>query len=925
MVGRADERRTIADALSAARSGVGNLLLVGGPAGIGKSALADAACSDASGIGLDVVRSYAVDDPGAPPLWPWTRLLLDWPVPVRLPGTEPGEPDAAARFRLGRAVVELLSARAQDAGMLVVLEDLHWADRGSLLLLQQVVHELPTMRICVLATYRDTAAGGFSMPIPELVRGPDAHVISLRGLDTDEVAAMLPTLSGRPGPSQAAALRRRTGGNPLLIRLMAESAGSGDLADLDLQERPQVRRLVLGRLAGLPSEVRTLLDAAAVIGERIPVAALTRMTARSPEEVTAALAAAAGAGVLSQGAGGIAFEHALVRDAVYAEIGANRRDDLHRAAAEALAADGQPPSVVAAHWHRVGGTPAAARCAQWAARASERAHESLAFEDAARFAQLAVDRTRSARLDPAALARALLRAAVELVLVNRFEDAVAACVEAADIAEGIPDIDLLTRAGLVVRGVGNPGLVAAVASICRRALGRLDADDHAARARLNAQISVGITETEGGPGGAALAARALAEADMSGDQTAIVEALAARHLAITVPSTVLERLELGRRAVALGVASDQPIVALWGHLWRCGAALQLGNMAEVDREVGEVDRVARERGSVLARWHHHRLCALRSLQAGDFRAARASDRAALELGQRVEDISLIGMSFAFRNYLGVLRGSASELPPGWEDLLARAPRMPLVQLCLPIQHALAGDLDLARAEFEEYRDLPRTYPVGVRWVATLLHVGITAVLVDDAEVAGATYEAMLGLVGYYSSDGSGAIISHGANARFVADLALTARRPHDALPLYRDSVGMNARIGARPFTALSRSGWARALVALGEDRDPVTGDAATDLCTTAAAEFERLDMPGPLAAARDLLLAMPAQRSRSGLTAREDEVAELVAQALSNREIAQRLFLSERTVETHVRSILAKLHFSSRTEIATWRVGGRSR
>jgi DNA-binding NarL/FixJ family response regulator len=130
---------------------------------------------------------------------------------------------------------------------------------------------------------------------------------------------------------------------------------------------------------------------------------------------------------------------------------------------------------------------------------------------------------------------------------------------------------------------------------------------------------------------------------------------------------------------------------------------------------------------------------------------------------------------------------------------------------------------------------------------------------------------------------------------------------------------MNVRAGARPFTALSRLGWAQTLVAIDRERDPEDGQAATELLAQATAEFRRLDMPGPLATAAALTGTLrTARRTASPLTARESEIAGLVAQAMSNRGIAGRLYLSERTVETHVRSILAKLGFTTRTEIATW-------
>jgi DNA-binding CsgD family transcriptional regulator len=342
--------------------------------------------------------------------------------------------------------------------------------------------------------------------------------------------------------------------------------------------------------------------------------------------------------------------------------------------------------------------------------------------------------------------------------------------------------------------------------------------------------------------------------------------------------------------------------------------MQLGTMAEVHRELAEVDRVARERGSVTARWHHLRGLAALHVLTGDFDAARDADAQALALGQRVGDLSLIGLTMAFRTQLMLVRGDIGELPPGWEAVVERSPRMPLVRISRPLIHATAGRLDEARAEFEEFREIPAAFPVGVRWAPTIAQIGLAAVLLDDAEVAWTVHELFAPAAAYYAGDGSGAVFSTGANALLLGDLARAAGRPDVAIEHYGNAVAMNARIGARPFTALSRLGWARSLLGTGRDLDK-----AQALAEPAAAEFRRLDMPGPLRTAQQVLGALEAaRRSASPLSAREQEVANLVAKALSNREIAERLVVSERTVETHVRSILAKLGFTSRTEIATW-------
>jgi DNA-binding NarL/FixJ family response regulator len=154
---------------------------------------------------------------------------------------------------------------------------------------------------------------------------------------------------------------------------------------------------------------------------------------------------------------------------------------------------------------------------------------------------------------------------------------------------------------------------------------------------------------------------------------------------------------------------------------------------------------------------------------------------------------------------------------------------------------------------------------------------------------------------------------------------LVAGRVDEAVGLYADAVIVNSRIGARPFVALSRLGWARALRRRATDpslaalRSPGDLRAASHLARQAAKEFRRLDMPGQLSTADQLLVQLNADlRRENPLTTRESEIASLVATGMSNREIAEQLVLSERTVESHVRNILSKLDLTSRSDITRW-------
>jgi DNA-binding CsgD family transcriptional regulator len=844
---------------------------------------------------MSVARGYAVDDPGAPALWPWQRVLrgrVD--APELRDDSEP-----AARFRQLVAIAERLTTDAQQDGLLVVLEDLHWSDGASIRLLRHVANELGDARLAIVATYRSETDGPLSEMLPDLVRA-DPLVLDLGGLTRADVADLLRD-NGTDNAELATRLHDATGGNPLLIRLVASDLADGARIDTLMSERPQLRRLVSSRVATLPPDVRAVVEAASVLGERITQSVLAAMTGR--DEVAGELDAARRAGVLR----GLAFEHALVRDAVYADLPMTTRVALHQAAAEALEdAARYVPGVIAGHWRRAERPD---RCLQWAVRADDAARAALAFDDATRFAELAVSCAEQIGADTS---ENLIRLAEAQLLDGYAERSAQTCVAAAAAAERAGRVDQAASAALVVHGSGLPQVHRLVAPLCDRALAAVAPDDRAVRARLLAQRAIGAAEADGDPAAVGIAAEALAEAERSGDVDALLEAIAARHLVITVPATVAERLALGARTVDLATRAGKPLAELWGHLWRFDAAAQLGSLREMRHELAAVERLARVQGSLTARWNQLRREAMFAALLGDFAEARQANREAHAIGVHVGDISLIGLSFAFAAALTIVRGDLGELPPDHEQIFAHAPPIPLVRITRAQLHIVAGRLDEARAEFAEFRDIPRTFPVGVRWAPTMAQIGIVAVELDDTEVAAQVYDLLVGDAAYYQGDGSGGVFSRGSNSLLLGDLARTIGNHELAGRHYDHACAMNVRIGARPYTALARLGWAQSLLASGGNTTR-----ARELVTSAQAEFERLDMPGPLRVAEGVVRALGAETS-SPLSAREREVADLVSRSMSNRDIAAHLVLSERTVETHVRNILTKLGFTSRTEIVAW-------
>jgi DNA-binding CsgD family transcriptional regulator len=318
----------------------------------------------------------------------------------------------------------------------------------------------------------------------------------------------------------------------------------------------------------------------------------------------------------------------------------------------------------------------------------------------------------------------------------------------------------------------------------------------------------------------------------------------------------------------------------------------------------------------VARWHAVRLRAAVAVLTGRFPEARSLAAQARVLADRVGDISMIGMHHAFHVLLGVLRGDPADVLPDSLDFIRKAPPIPLVRASLPLIHSLNGDLGRARAEFAALRDVAGRFPLGARWQGTVGQIALVAVRLGDADVARQCHRLLLPCAQWCAGDGGGAPFAEGSTEYPLGRLARTFGDLPLAAAHFERGIVVDDRVGARPFAALGRLGLAESLAH--EDATRALG-----LVRAAAEELERLDMPGPLARATalsDRLAAQgPGRPDRpGGLTDRELEVARLVGQALTNQQVAERLFLSVRTVESHVRSVLAKLGLTTRTQLAVW-------
>ncbi len=409
LAGRDREQAALCQALDeAARAGLGGLVLIGGEAGIGKTALAETLLAEATARGAQILVGRCYDLGETPPYGPWTEALSRAPgdgalptLPLAVLPALPGGEVLTSQEAIIARTAAYLAALASRRPLVLLLEDLHWADRASLDLLRVFGRGLAAMSLLLVVTYRADEVNRdhpLATLLPALVREARAARLDLRPLNAAAIGTLVArryALDAAPRDRLVAYLARRTEGNALflgeLLRTL-ESAGGlhradsrwllGDLAGVPVPTL--LRQIIAGRLGRLGDEDRRLLAIAAVVGQEPPFDLWATVSAAGEGALLATVERALAARVVEATHDGVRFAHALIREVLYDGVLAPRRRAWHRRAGEALLATPRPdPDAVADHFQRAGD----ARAAAWLVRAGDRADLAYARRTAeARFA-----------------------------------------------------------------------------------------------------------------------------------------------------------------------------------------------------------------------------------------------------------------------------------------------------------------------------------------------------------------------------------------------------------------------------------------------------------------------------------------------------------------------------------------------------------
>ena len=541
--GRDVERATLLDEWEAVRRGATRIVLLAGEPGVGKTRLASEVAGEFLGGGGTVLAGRC-DELVRTPYQPFAEALC-WQVKKVGPAVELGHlggelarlvPDLdvivpglpaplaadtdAERTKLFDAVHGWLSATTKGAPALLVLDDLHWADQGTLLLLRHVAMTTPVSGLLVLATYRDTDVDRqhpLTAVLAEMRRRAEVTRLSIEGLDEDGVTELVAAAAGHDldasGVMLARALHGETAGNPFFVsevlRHLAESGAieqrdgawvaADGLGGLVLPEG--VRDVVGRRLSVLPEETQQLLYAAAVIGPEFDLDLLVVVAAGGDEDAALdGLDPALAASLIDEvGVGSYRFAHALVRSTLHQELSSTRRSRLHRRVAEALeAAHADDLDSVAAdlayHWSEAhaGG---AEQALSYARRAAEIALDRLAPDESARWYRHAIDLLDGT--DPHLEAELAVRLAIAATL-GGLRDHQELVLQAARVAEACGDVALMTEALLISRRASfdqaQPASPEKI-DLLERALAATPADAVAGRAGLLIELGVELIYT----------------------------------------------------------------------------------------------------------------------------------------------------------------------------------------------------------------------------------------------------------------------------------------------------------------------------------------------------------------------------------------------------------------------------------------------
>ncbi|MFC7493701.1 MULTISPECIES: BTAD domain-containing putative transcriptional regulator [unclassified Nocardioides] len=751
MVGRDDDLASLLTMVERADRGAPSYAVLTGEPGIGKSRLAAELVMEARRRGLLTLVGRCSQDDGAPPLWPW-KSVLEGLGTTLLDEDAAGEGDGE-QFRAWERIVETIRSAARDRTVVVVLDDLHWADASTLRVLRLLVETTDLARLLVVTTWRPEQSGLLAEVSESLAR-MHAVRLELEGLAPDEAATVFASIASRElRRSDAAALRERTDGNPFFLVELARLGGSGGAPD----EVPGAVTDVLNqRLARLPDPTVTALRSAAVIGREFDVELLATVTGIDEDDLIDVVEPAQAAGLVREdGIDRYRFAHALVRDTLRGGLSASRRARAHARVAEVLDGVAGRETEVARHW-REAGPSYADRAWRAAVDAAALARRLFAYDEAAEL-------LRSALVSIEGDADAGLRDRYDLLmaLIDEYRWAaqlpklVGAVEEAIEVGRLLGDHEAVARAaisttqGVLWRSAPGGGVNQAVVGALRASLDRLAGEDSALRCRAMLALANELNDATPYEERRALCDEGLAMARRLGDPVLLLDACQTVFVSLWLPRTAAERLDLVTESLELARATGSERSFVVSACLRAAVLGELGRPADMLAAI-DVARVEVERlrisfgetvlGGILVPWH---------AMAGRFDECERLVAHVRQVASRIShsnaDHAVLGSLLAMRLW----QGRSIEMVPVLESF---GPTGYPFEASIAVYLWRAGEHDRARARVAEHA-ISLDHEVNISLVSWC-HTAEIALYLDERQLAADAYERLAPYAGYSACAGS---------------------------------------------------------------------------------------------------------------------------------------------------------------------------
>jgi len=966
-VGRQPEMAQLTDSLKNALSGQGRLVMLVGEPGIGKTRTALELASHAEALGVQVLWGRCFEQEGAPPYWPWVQPIRSYVqkqcqsqlqmemgpgaaaiaeiVPElreKLPNLEslpPRDPEQA-RFHLFNSITNFLKNAAKAQPLVLVLEDLHWADRSSLLLLEFLVQEIQSSHLLVLGTYRDVDVSRrhpLSETLGSLIREQHFLRVQLPGLAEQEVEQLIQRAGVvRPPPGLSANIHRRTEGNPLFVReIIGMLPADGLEGNQDyLTSIPEGVRDAIGRrLNRLSAGCNQVLTTASVVGREFNFRLLSAlMDDLNETSLLGLVEEALEVHVIEEVSAGeerYQFSHALIQETLAGELSAARRVRLHSQIGQAL--------------EELYGANAEAHAAELAFHFAE-AEPVIGPDKLTRYALLAGEQALSAYAWEEALAH--FQRGLEAKGVTLTDTDAASDVEAADLLfglgqaqEGTQDnifsgsevLACFHRAFDYYVGAGDAGRAVNIAAyyissnigaeLITKALELVPPDSHDAGRLLSRYILALRADYERSQ---QAFHRGLAIAQQQQDLDLEMITLVSGACINFVECHFQESLDHNLRAIELAGRVDHPASEAHAHYDLTHVLYAMGDLEGAASHATAMLRSA-ERSGIRA-WQTNAMEANENVSSakGDWKIAREYTDQGLSvdpghtnlLGSRALLEYQVGDFDAGEAYLErLLENIQRNQPEPSTPVTMATPWYVAPAVVIPVVAYITGvasRFDVAEAIAQRVVSSPYVQ-LGIRNAARM-GLALMAVQRRDAVAASELYAALVSMRGTMFPQ---CPWGHALAAdRILGLLSQTMENPDQAAGHFEAALTFCRKAGCRPELAWTCHDYADALLQRNEPEGREKAMCLLEESLVISTELSMRPLMEKVTVRQESLGRQPARiiQYPSNLTERQWDVLQLLARGNTNHEIAQALVLSDRTVQRHIADIYDKIGARNRSE-----------